>query len=352
LLQDLCAQNFTDFRVLVLAGPAHADLAETASRRTREILEPYRSRLNLHLCDATGLENLKRILGFTTTEVQLLHLEGHAGVRNIQLLVPLILGSDLIVALDDDERLEPDYMDRALTHLGKEFNGRKVLGLAGPYVQPDGGYFLPETPVTQNVFRDKARHINAAMRQLLSAKEALVPSPLALGGNMAFHRDIAAKVCFDPAITRGEDIDYLISARLQGVQWWFDPRLSVRRLPPQSDDAPAYQRMREDVFRFTYEREKLHRYGRKGAPWLKPYPGAMLGDALAKHALSALQAEATPDLVQRFGEPASIIKEAQAHAKLEARRYPGFLDVWEKLTTRIAHDAALRAKATEAVPAI
>ena len=163
----------------------------------------------------------------------LIHLGSYAGIRNLQLLVPHILGAEAVIALDDDERVEADYVRRALAHVGETKGEGRVLGIAGPYLQPDGGVLLKEPPQSGNVFRDKARHINAAMQGLMKGSDGLVPSPLALGGNMVFHPDLFCNVCFDPGITRGEDIDYLINAHMQGIQWWFDPELTILHVPPR-----------------------------------------------------------------------------------------------------------------------
>jgi len=239
LLEDLAAQHASGLHVLILTGLGHPGLGEAASGHVRDMLKPYRGRLELHLCDAVAYERLKDIIRATAPQAELLHLSSYAGIRNLQLLVPHVLGAEVVVALDDDERVGPGYAERALRYVGGAVDGESVLGLAGPYLQGDGSVLLNELPPTGNVLRDKARHINSAMRVLASGKAGLVPSPMALGGNMVFHRDLFARVCFDPGITRGEDIDYLINARLQGIRWWFDPELNVLHLPPRHYEASS-----------------------------------------------------------------------------------------------------------------
>jgi hypothetical protein len=182
------------------------------------------------------------------------------------------------------------------------------------------------------------------MRMLNEARDSIVPSPMALGGNMLFHHDVFTQVCFDPGITRGEDIDYLINARLQGIPWWFDANLTILHLPPHHYDTPPYQRTREDAFRFIYELEKLRLHGYSKPDWLDPYPGALLDDGLVEQALSALETQAAPDLTARFGDPQTIIEQAQAHAARYAPLYPTFQQAWKELMTRIEQDAGLRHK--------
>jgi len=350
LLEDLAAQRAKGFRVLILTGLAHPDLGAAASEHVRQLLQSFQGRLDLRLCEATALRRLGRLLQLTAQESELIHLGSYSGIRNLQLLVPHILGAEVVVALDDDERVQPDYAQRALERAGQIFNADRVLGLAGPYLQRDGGLLLPESAPTGNLFRDKARSINAAMRLLTQEKGGLAPSPMALGGNMVFHRELFTSVCFDPGITRGEDIDYLINARLQGIRWWFDPDLTILHLPPRHYETPPYQRTREDVLRFIYEREKLRLHGEVKPAWLEPYPGALLGHDLAQHAAAALEMEATPELVERLGGPQSIVEAAQEHARRNAPRYPDFVKTWQDLMKRLEQDSALRQASAAVFP--
>jgi hypothetical protein len=349
LLDDLSEQVDPAFRVLVLTGVAHPELGYTVADYVRTLLRPYEHRLNLDVCDAPAWARLKAILEISGLLTEGLHLNSYSGIRNLQLLVPHILGAQVIIALDDDESIQPDYVRRSLRFIGQTINGQRVLGLAGPYLQSDGSVLLQEAAPTGNPLRDKGRHINAAMRRLTSAKGALLATPMALGGNMVFHHDLFTRVPFDPGITRGEDIDYLINARLQGIRWWFDAELTILHLPPRQHDTPVYQRMREDVFRFIYEREKLRQNGYNQPDWLDPYPGALLGDDLIEYALAALQAEATADLIARFGDPQTIVQQAKAHAAHFAPRHQGYAQTWGQMMTRLEQDEPLRGKLVAAI---
>jgi len=342
LLDDLGKQQEKNFRVLILAGLTHPDLRAAASTPLRALLKPYQDRLEIHLCDDATWARLKAMMELSEAQSQLLHLGSYSGVRNLQLLIPHILGSEIIVALDDDERVEPDYMQRVLKYIGKTVNGQRVSGLAGPYLQRDGSVLLQESSLTGNPLLDKSHHINQAMRALNRTRDAPVPSPIALGGNMVFHRDLFTQVCFDPGITRGEDIDYLINARLQGIPWWFDANLAILHLPPHHYDTPPYQRTREDVFRFLYELEKLRLHGHSRPEWLEPYPGALLAEDLVDQALAALQVQATPDLTARFGEPQAIVEQAQAHAAHYAPLYGMYQRAWRDLMSRLEREPVLR----------
>jgi hypothetical protein len=342
LIEDLCAQNNQHFTLLVLVGSSHPDLGDEAGTHVRNLLDPFRKRLEIYICDASLAGRIMSRVEIPEAAREMLNLVSYSGIRNFQLFIPLLIGMDVIAALDDDERVKPDYLDNALKYIGRKTDGSQVLGLAGPYLQSDGSVLLNESATTGNAFLDKAHYINAAMRTLSKDNGAIKYSPLTLGGNMVFHRDLFTRVCFDPGITRGEDIDYLINARLQGFQWWFDPALKILHLPPSHYDTPPYQRTREDIFRFLYEREKLRLHGYANPDWLNPYPGALLGANLQSEAASALRSQATPELISRFGEPEKIVEQALDHAKTAAPRYPLFQQAWIDLVGRIEHEIPLR----------
>lgn len=349
LLEDLCEQNRSSFRVLILTGLTNPDLAQDAANRVKTLVAPYRDRLDICICDAPTLERLKAVLESARLPHKGLNLCSYSGVRNLQLLVSHIMGARFIIALDDDERIKPDYAERALRYVDQRVDGQQVLGLSGPYMQPNGEVFLEEPPPTGNPILDKASFINDAMRALTNAEVAIVPSPLAFGGNMVFHYDLFTRVPFDPGITRGEDIDYVINARLQGTGWWFDAQLTILHLPPRHYETPIYRRMREDVSRFIYTREKLLLHSQNKPEWLDPYPGRLLGDDLIEHAISALQAEATYDMKTCFGDPQSIIELSQNQARHYAPLYQRFAQEWRWLAVSIERSPTIRLMLIDAI---
>ncbi len=48
---------------------------------------------------------------------------------------------------------------------------------------------------------------------------------------MILHRELFECVPFDPLVTRGEDVDYLINSRIFGFSFFLDNTLSVKHLP-------------------------------------------------------------------------------------------------------------------------
>ncbi len=121
--------------------------------------------------------------------------------------------------------------------------------------------------------------------EIIAKGPRLKESPFAFGGNMVVHRNLFKLVPFDPAITRGEDIDFLINARMFGYKIYLDNELSIKHLaPPKSH--PLWRRLREDIYRFVFEKSKLK--AQKPSPEtvmisaedLDPYPGEFLKEDL------------------------------------------------------------------------
>ncbi|MQY76560.1 MAG: hypothetical protein GH155_02930 [Spirochaeta sp.] len=128
---------------------------------------------------------------------------------------------------------------------GSDFKGKKINGKAGIYLNSDGDYKIRETAdmrSSANIFIRKAALINDAFSHLLSATERFAETPIALGGNMVFSRELYTSVPHDPNITRGEDIDYLINSRLLGFNWFFDRKLRITHLPPEAGSGELFHR--------------------------------------------------------------------------------------------------------------
>jgi len=343
LLESLAALEGPQFSVLILTAATHPELEEAAAARVTGFIAPFRAQHGrgyraptVQATEADAAFIRQRHPGLAA-HVQ---MRGYAGVRNLQLLLPHALGAEVIVALDDDEVVAPDYLQTALHFVGCEHGGGRVLGLAGFYLDADGDVMLPERSRTGNVFLDKSAIMNEGTRALQSAPGRLAPTPVAFGGNMVFHRDLFTRVGFDPGITRGEDIDYLINARLAGYRFWLDKELVITHLPPEAYGALPYAKLMQDVYRFIYEREKL-RLASTDPALFDPYPGCFLRDDVEEQALAALQAQATPEAIALFGSPRQIVAAAKRHAREAAPRYFEFASRWSHLMEAVGQDAEL-----------
>jgi hypothetical protein len=169
-------------------------------------------------------------------------------------------------------------------NIGGVYGGSFVGGLAGYYVNRDGGYRLP--PNVEPVLAEwpAVEYMNRAF-EIIEGPDRLRPTSWVFGGNMVVHRELYMKVAFDPHVPRGEDIDYLINAAFFGYRFFLDNTLWIRHLPPPKT-APLWRRFREDLDRFLYTREKLRSQEpaagcrRVEVEELEPYPGRFLREDL------------------------------------------------------------------------
>ena len=325
LLDSLCKQDsVSSFSALILVSTTKPEYAAQASGRVRQIIAPYNQKLNLHVADVETAQSLDQELQSHGLDLQIASMQGYAAVRNLQLLIPATMGAEIIIAIDDDEVLPPNYLTQATKWIGE-----KYTGIAGPYLNEEGSPYISEAKKVSNILVDKSVFMNETMCQLMAHPDKLKKTPMALGGNMIFHRELFTQVGFDPAITRGEDIDYLINARIAGKTFYFDPKLTITHLPPRHFEAPQYAKMRQDVIRFIYEREKLRLHNLASSEFL-PYPGYLLNDDFIPAALEALHATATAEMIAKFGSPEKIIASAQNYAKKHALKYEAFSTDWLK----------------------
>ncbi|HEY53161.1 MAG TPA: hypothetical protein G4N94_06855 [Caldilineae bacterium] len=343
LLHSLAAWEGPAFSVLILTATAHSDMDQAAASTVERLISPFRAHYPIAQATETDAALIRQRHPRLAAHVQ---MRGYAGVRNLQLLLSRTLRAEIVIALDDDEVVEPDYLRVATEWVGREHYGEPVLGLAGFYLDLDGEVVVSEGLHTGNIYLDKPAIMNEGTRALQSAPSRLVPTPVAFGGNMIFHRNLFTQVGFDPGITRGEDIDYLINARLAGFSFWLDKKLVITHLPPHQYNLSPYIKLAEDVRRFIYEQEKLRLALKHNAfpltpADLMPYPGRFLNDDAMNQARAALETIATPELEQAYGTPSQIITQAQAHARQIAPNYFDFAQSWPRLMDAVAGDDVL-----------
>jgi len=288
---------------------------------------------------------------------------GYPQIRNLQLLIPHLLDCELVAALDDDEVVEdPCFLRRAAASvaLGAD-NGDRVFGAASYYLDEQGfpmHEVAPDAAADPNPFERKIALMNGILHRIEAEPGAVVPSTFALGGNMTFSRDLIRRVGFDPAITRGEDIDYVINARLVGIGYHFDKNRPIRHLPPpgRSYRDFDYAKLQQDVRRFVYEREKLRAAAEDGgfspltAADLDPYPGEFLGDDLERHALEALRMHKPVIYDTSILAPEAFVTTAVEAAKRGAQGFLRFARAWPEALEALYGDRAIRHVARGILP--
>jgi hypothetical protein len=290
-LAPLAAQR-AGVEVSVVAAATAPALEAAVARRVREVIESSPLPYPVKLFAAPHLLILR---DFCRTRgraewLPLLSLAGYAQIRNLTLVLANLCQAGALVSLDDDEVIDdPDFLVKVAADL--EFLEREhpVFGLAGIYRNRDGSVLLPEPADPWAAYWPKMRWLNAALTELALAGPRLQPTYLGFGGNLALPAALYRRLPFDPAVTRGEDTDYLLNARMFGIPFFLDNTLGIVHLPPDKPH-PTWLRLRQDLVRFCYTRLKLRQQepgpGREmvSAGEFKPYPGNFLGDDLPERA--------------------------------------------------------------------
>jgi len=343
LLESLKGIEGPKFNVLVITAVTNPQLEEAAEKKVDGILEPFRASFPIAQFAAGDLMTLRERLVQLGFREEMVNLRGYGDVRNIQLIAAHIIGSQVIVGLDDDEIVtDRSYLQKATEFIGKTDNGRSVDGVAGFYLDSKGRNknTVKDAGVPEgNPFYHKAAIMNAAIEVIEEKPGRLVETSFVFGGNMVIHRRLFEKVSFDPHVTRGEDIDYLINARLGGYHFFFDKEIVIVHLPP-----PATSHLREDIIRFVYEKEKLAMAKQKAGltpvlpESLDPYPGAFLSDAIEERAREALRGHELPE---------RLVDDATRHAREAVPRYFEFREKWPRLMNVVKNDAVLRRRMTQ-----
>ncbi|KAF5431359.1 hypothetical protein C5S39_05820, partial [Candidatus Methanophagaceae archaeon] len=273
-----------DFRVVIIAIPTAADIESRVEEKVARIIESSNPGVEVLLF---GPSHLKQIHDLLVSEgkkeyIYLLQLRGYSNVRNLCMFVPHVLDSEAAVLIDDDEVFEdPEFMTKARAFIGKDIEGKAINAVAGYYLQPDGDYHVkkPFRPWMQHW--DQYARMNEAFDNIIGSEPRLKETPFVFGGNMVVHRDLFTVVPFDPDVPRGEDIDFLINARMFGHSFVLDNQLAIKHLPPPKSH-PVWRSLREDLYRFIYERAKIETQKeiegmtRVYPEEFDPYPGCFL----------------------------------------------------------------------------
>jgi hypothetical protein len=285
-VKSLSVLRDKDFQLVVIAVPTSKDIAIQVEKKISGIIKLASSDMKgkITLFGPSQLEQVQEsLVEYGGRDyVDLLQLRGYSNVRNLCMFIPHILGSDAALLIDDDEVFEdPSFMSKTKEFVGEKIEGKAVNAVAGFYLQPDGDYRVKKEIRPWMRYWDQYEKMNEAFAKIIGTRPRLKETPFVFGGNMVIHRDLFGEVPFDPKVPRGEDIDYLINAKMFGFRFFLDNELSIKHLPPPKTH-PVWKRLREDIHRFIYERAKIESQKqingmtRVRAEEFDPYPGCFL----------------------------------------------------------------------------
>jgi hypothetical protein len=276
LLASLSVLRESDLYVIVISCPTNPSIGKEVKNKIDKIIKPYMKDYKiLHFSYPDLLKFHRLAKGRGGHEyISYLNLEGYSNIRNMCLILPHILKADVSILIDDDEVFEdPDFIKKALEFIGKD----EIFGIAGFYLQAHGGYKFTRKKDWWKICWDNTGAMNKAF-EIIDNPPRLKDTPFVFGGNMIIHKNMFTRVSFDPCISRGEDIDFLINAKSKGFKFLLDNKLSIKHLPPKGQN-PLWLKMREDIKRFIYMRFKLKKSGYSIENTM-PYPGYFLTNSL------------------------------------------------------------------------
>ena len=275
-------------------------------------------------------------------------LQGYGAIRNLGLLVANVLGFDAVVFLDDDEVVDdPKFLEKAMYGLGKlTRQGVPIVAKTGYYLNDQDSYLSKWEDKWYNRFWQQGRAFNEWITKAMRGPR-LSRSNHVCGGCLAVRKEAFRRLAFDPWITRGEDLDYMLDLRMYGSDIWFDNQWVLRHLPPRT--ASEGTRFRQDIFRWLYEYRKLE-YSRalidlqqvKPAS-LEPYPGPFLEPGLLRRIrLTAwMRSFGRPDKKAYRLAAKAATGAASAYAEANCAKYFEFQYVWPEAMNRLESDQLL-----------
>lgn len=275
------------FKLVILACPTCDELEDLCEQRVREIVGNANLDIPTYIFGQRHLRGIKEVLktrGLSDRSNGMLSIKGYSNVRNICLYTAHVLGSDVTILIDDDELFEnPDWVDMAVEFMGKRIYGKSIYGMAGYYLNKYDEFYDDVEIEPWMTYFNRFGSKTKAFDKIIACDPRVKVTPFAFGGAMIIHKNMYQIVPFDSDVTRGEDIDYLINAKMFGYTFFLDNKLSIKHLPPKKNH-PIWKRLREDIYRFLYEQAKIrsqyevNNMTRVEAEEFDPYPGEFLKD--------------------------------------------------------------------------
>lgn len=281
-LQSIQILNNKNFKLVILVCPTCDEVEDPAELKVREIVKQSGLELPIYVFTEKNLKDIKHMLsqkGLSDRAGKLLQLRGYSNVRNICLYVSHLLGADVTMLIDDDELFEkPEWVDMALEFMGKRIYGKNIFGMAGYYLNKYDEFYDDVDIVPWMTYFNRFGSKTKAFDKIIASEPRVKVTPFAFGGAMVIHKNLYQTVPFDPEVTRGEDTDYVINAKMFGFDFFLDNKLSIKHLPPKKNH-PIWKRLREDIYRFLYNQAKIraqyevNNMNRVTAEDFDPYPG-------------------------------------------------------------------------------
>ncbi len=328
------------FELIVIAASTTDDINNEVEFKLGRILKNIDCDVKIKLFTNSNLKELQKKLPDEFNYIP--SLNGYSNIRNLCLILPHLNGADLSILIDDDEVFEDEYfIDKIINSLKIRINGNEIYGLAGYYLQSDDNYLLKERNEYWQLYWNKAEIMNKGFKEIIGKGDEIKKTNFVFGGNMIITKKMFTEIAFDPFITRGEDIDYLINAMMQDYDFYLNRNLHIKHLPPPKPH-PLWKKLREDIIRFVYEREKIlnqreEEIKRKvSVKDLMPYPGYFLDDELEEKIVKTSELLAMKYIIENKHEDAEetmknieIAREVKINGRDNFIKFIEFQNKWK-----------------------
>lgn len=352
---ELCLSSLEKVRgvirviVLVVAPPS---CAEAARARVTAICCTHPA-LNPLVVGEQEAKHIERAVARLARHVagETVSLRGYGAIKNMGLAVAAVFGHDVAVFLDDDEVvLDENFLVNAVFGLGSlTRQNLKIMAKSGFFVDPHDSPYAEPTEAWSERYWSKAAEFNKVMERAQTSQNRITRSNHLCGGCCALHAAAFSKVPFDPYITRGEDLDYVLNLRAAGLDVWFDNQWFVRSQPPE-EMASVPSLFMQDVHRWLYEYRKLgamnaRRDLRVITPEsLMPYPAPWLSQGVRRRVFrTALRRfVAGPHRLAYLRILTRGRYEADRFARSASSRYLSFAMVWPGIVAALWEDPLIQ----------
>ncbi|MEA1976046.1 MAG: cyclic nucleotide-binding domain-containing protein [Bacillota bacterium] len=276
------------FKLVILVCPVSKDVEEEAVENVYTIIEKAKiPEIETYIFTPETLRNIQNVLLENgLDDIELLSLNGYSNIRNMCVYSTQLLAADVAILIDDDEVFEnPNYITMASEHIGMRKYGKMIYGVAGYYLNKFDEFYDDVDIVPWMTYWNRFGSKTEAFDTIIGKGPRMKVTPFAFGGAMVIHKNLFQLVPFDPEIRRGEDIDYLMNAKMFGYDFFLDNELNIKHLPPPKSN-PIWKRFREDIYRFLFEQNKIN--NQKDINYMNevsskdfdPYPGDFLKNDL------------------------------------------------------------------------
>jgi hypothetical protein len=260
-LESLKTIKDEDFEVLIIASAISTKAMNEMYKKLKIEIKQFakKSKIKVHLLSLEELNKIKKIINKNCKNKYnvFLQMKGYPAIRNLSLIAAQILDAEILVSIDDDEVItDPNFLVKAREFIGKDFNGKRVDGIAGYYVYEDNRINLIDHKYKWESSWNQLKQMNKAFDLFIGGGPRLKKAHWILGGCSVIHRNLFTKIPYDIRILRGEDMDYLINANMWGFNIFFDNEFFIKHKPMPSGH-PLWKAHRASIYGFLYQKQKI-----------------------------------------------------------------------------------------------